>query len=650
MLEFKKMGKSSTQLRERASSMLCRLCGYILLAGALLLWAPQAAAADEFDDFRELDIANLLDTPVISASRRGQKLSEAQNAIYVITADDIERSGAVDLPDLLRMVPGVDVVNFNGNSYGVSSRGFNERYAQRMLVMVDGRNMYKTFFGNVFWESDEIFLEDIKQIEVIRGPGATMWGANSVSGVINIITKDPDDDQGCLAKAKLGSRALRESVFRYSDALSDRLSATLTAGYHEDSGNRGVHDSRQAPKMTGRLKYAFSNNAVLHFFAGASQGDASLDQSMYTTRTSLEGKSNYQMLRWNYDFGETSKFMLQAYRDYLDARSDDQIINAQEAKHDIEFQHSFEFGDQHYFLWGANYRNTRVESNYLPSGVDHDDTVGCFVQTELKLPNSLNLLAGTRYEDNSFTGSHWSPRISLLYTPWPNHHFRIAASRAYRTPSTNEARSYYSFIPVVALAGNDDLRPEKMTAYELSYRTRLFSRVGLNVECYYNELDNVIDSAFYARQLPITLTYANGYNAAAKGVEVTADMALAGWWRLTANYTYQAVENRGSGRDMSGTPRHKFNLWSSCSFDNGFALDIKLHFVDRTNWIELIGERSIDPYARLDVRVSQKLFQGKLEVSLVGQNLTDKLHPETRDIVVAYEIERLVYGCVTLRF
>jgi len=406
--------------------MFCRLHKNILIICSVLICSLQSAVADDFEDFKELSLGDLLDTQVISASRRGQKLSEAQNAIYVITADDIERSGAVDLPDLLRMVPGVDVVNFNGNSYGVSSRGFNERYAQRMLVMVDGRNIYKTFFGNVFWESDEVFLEDIKQIEVIRGPGATMWGANSASGVINIITKEPEDDQGYLAKARIGTKALRESLLRYSDALSDRLSCSLTAGYHEDSGNRGVHDDRQAPKMAGRLKYAFSNNSVLHFFAGASKADYGLDQSMYTTRTSLAGKSNYQMLRWHYDFGETSKFMLQAYRDYLDARSDDQIINAQEAKHDLEFQHSFEFGDHHYFLWGGNYRNTRVESNYLQSGVDHDDIFGLFGQTELNLLKNLNLLAGTRYEDNSFTGSNWSPRISLLYTPWSNHHFRLA--------------------------------------------------------------------------------------------------------------------------------------------------------------------------------------------------------------------------------
>jgi len=189
-----------------------------------------------------------------------------------------------------------------------------------------------------------------------------------------------------------------------------------------------------------------------------------------------------------------------------------------------------------------------------------------------------------------------------------------------------------------------------MTAYELSYRTTLFNRIGFNVECYYNVLDSVFDNVVYAGRLPITATYVNGYNAAAKGLEVTAEAPLADWWRLSANYTYQTVENRKSGRDLSGTPRHKFNVWSSFAFSNGFSLDIKLHFVDKTSWESLIGEESVDRYMRLDMRVSQKLFGGKVELSLVGQNLTDKLHPETTDTVATYEIERLIYGCITLRF
>jgi iron complex outermembrane receptor protein len=157
----------------------------------MILCYSSIALADDFKDFAELDLEALLNTEVMSASKRTQKLSEAPNAIYVITEEDIKHSGAVDLPDLFRMAPGLDVVNAYGSCYGVSARGFNERFAQRMLILIDGRSIYTSFFGGVFWENEQVFLEDIERIEIIRGPGATLWGANSVNGVINIITQRP---------------------------------------------------------------------------------------------------------------------------------------------------------------------------------------------------------------------------------------------------------------------------------------------------------------------------------------------------------------------------------------------------------------------------------------------------------------------------
>ncbi len=271
-----------------------------------LLFSSAFVMAEDFRDFAELDLEAMLNTEVITASKRVQKISEAPNAINVINADDIKRSGAVDLPDLFRMVPGVDVANIYGNCYGVSSRGFNERYAQRMLVMIDGRSIYTPFFGGVFWENEEIFLEDIKQIEVIRGPGATLWGANSVNGVINIITKDPEEDQGFMVTGKVGNKRFRENVTRYSDTIADKLSFSLTGGYREDEGTRGVNDYRRVPKVTGRLKYRFSDHSLLHFYAGVNESEIGLDLTKYTPRTDAHFRSNYQMLRWEHKFSESS--------------------------------------------------------------------------------------------------------------------------------------------------------------------------------------------------------------------------------------------------------------------------------------------------------------------------------------------------------
>ena len=239
----------------------------------LLMFSSAVVHGEDFSDFAELDLEALLNTTVITASKREQKLSEAPNAIYVITAEDIKHSGAVDVPDLLRMVPGIDVVNVYGNSYGVSGRGFNERFAQRMLFVIDGRSIYTSFFGGVFWENEQLFLEDIARIEVIRGPGATLWGANAVNGVVNIITKDPEEDQGGVITGKAGSKNFRENVTSYSDTLADKLHFRVTGGYREDEGTRGTNDFRRVSKATHRSKYEFSDNSEIHFFTGFNESN-----------------------------------------------------------------------------------------------------------------------------------------------------------------------------------------------------------------------------------------------------------------------------------------------------------------------------------------------------------------------------------------
>jgi len=631
-------------------------CSSLLIIVILLF--PQAfAIADDYEEFLELDLEALMNIEVVSASRRVQKISEAPNAMYVITEEDIKRSGAVDLPDLFRMVPGVDVVGVYGNSYGVSARGSNERFSQRMLIMIDGRSIYTTFLGSVFWENEQIFLEDIKQIEVIRGPGGTLWGANSVNGVINIITKDPEEDQGFMVTGKAGTRRYRENVTRYSDSVSDNLSFSLTAGYREDEGTRGVNDYRRVPKVTGRLKYNFSENSTLHLFAGVNKSEVGMDLSMYTTRMDARVRSDYQMLRLEHQLSETSHFQFQVYRDYFQAHGSKGFF-IDEEKNNFEIQHSFALGKQNQIVWGANYRATDVDSNYLHYETDHDDLIGFFVQDEVIIFDNLSFIGGIKYEENSFTGGDWSPRGCILYTPWPDHHFRFSLSRAFRTPSfaSDSMRFVQTLpsplppIPLGVALGNHRLDPEEMTAYELGYRTTLFKKIGLNVELYYNELDRFIDIEIARLTWPLQARWDNVANIIAKGIEVAVDFPLTHWWTLRANYTFQDVENKRANKNMPGTPKHKFNLWSSFTFKNGFSLDVITHYVDETKWSELPGDVKIDDYIRLDIRIAQKLFNDKVELSLAGQNLTDKLHPETSDIVGTYEIERLIYGQITLHF
>jgi len=625
---------------------------------ASFLFSSALAKAEDFKDFAELDLAELLNTEVFSASKRVQKISEAPNAISVITAEDIKRSGAVDLPDLFRRVPGVDVVNVYGGTYGVSARGFNERFVSRMLVMIDGRSVYTTFFGGVFWENEQVFLEDIERIEIIRGPGGTLWGANAVNGVINIITRDPEEDQCFMVTGKFGSKNFRENVTRYSDSLSEKFSFSLTGGYREDEGARGVNDYRRVPKATGRAKYKLSDDSALHFLAGFNESEVGLELSLLNPRTDANIRNNYQMLRLEHQFSETSQFHFQIYRDSYEIHSSDKTIDVNEKKYDVELQHSFALGEKHHFVWGVNYRRTEVDSRLLDPESDHDDLIGLFLQDELMILDNLSFIAGVKYEDNSFTGGDWSPRGCILYSPWPNHHFRFSVSRAYRTPSFFADKVYLRpFLPnfpqplnPLRITGNKDLDPEKMTAIELGYRTTLFEKIGLNVELYYNEIDDIIDVVTPMQLWPFHFNIDNAYNAIAKGIEVSVDFPITSWWMLRSNYTFQEMENKRANKDIIGTPKHKINLISSFTFNNGFSLDLMAHYVGETKWKGLSRVTKVDDYVRFDIRISQKLFNDKLELSFVGQNLTDKLHPETSDATGTYEIERLLYGQVTLQF
>ena len=629
-------------------------CSSLLIIVILLF--PQAfAIADDYEEFLELDLEALMNIEVVTASRRAQKISEAPNAIYVITAEDIRRSGAVDLPDLFRMVPGVDVVNVHGNSYGLSARGFNSRFAQRMLVMIDSRSIYTTFFGGVFWENEQIFLEDIQQIEVIRGPGGTMWGANAVNGVINVITKDPEEDQGLMVTGKVGTKHFREGVIRYSDNLSEKLSFNITGGYREDQGARGVNDHRRVPKFTGRLKYKLSDKSFLQFFAGVNESEMGTELSMYTPCTEGHLRSNYQMLRFEHKFSETSQFHFQLYRDYFEIHTDSSEVIIENGKYDVEAQHSFLLGKKNQIVWGMNYRGIEIDSNYLSPEDKDDDIIGFFVQDELKILDNLSFIAGIKYERNSYTGGDWSPRGCILYSPWHNHHFRFSVSRSYTLPTIVEdsldlvktLSSPFPPIPLLHAVGNDHLDPEEMTSFELGYRTTLFKKVGLNVELYYNEIDGIIDQELVMFTLPLLVSWENEFDAINKGIEVSVDLPVTLWWTLKANYTFQEAENKNDDEDIFGVPKHKFNLWSSFTFKNGFSLDAIAHFVDDTKWD---GYNKVDDYVRLDIRLSQKLFNDMVELSFVGQNLTDKLHPETSAELGGYEVERLIYGQVTLRF
>ncbi|MCP4715612.1 MAG: TonB-dependent receptor [Deltaproteobacteria bacterium] len=640
------------------SEMIPTICA--LAAAISLLIAPHRANGA---DLSELDWEQLLDIEVISASRRLQKSSEAPGAIYVITHKDINRSGATCIPDVLRMVPGIDVANYYGNNYSVTARGLNEPFARRMLILVDGRSIYSPFYGAAYWENPQVFLEDIKQIEVMRGPGATLWGANAVNGVVNIITWDPEEKPGLSVTTRAGTKQFRETVLRLSGPLSKNLHGTITAGYHDDQGTRGVHDFRRMPRATARLKYALSEQSTLHLFAGFNEmTEYAIPYTANAPETDMRLRANFQMLRWEHRHSQTSNFHLQLYHSNFEANSTLKFFETECDTNEIELQHSFAAGDHHLILWGGNYRSSEARSSYLDAYNDHDDLVGFFVQDEIRVLDSLTVVGGVKFENNSFTGSDWSPRLSVLYTPAFDHQLRLTWSQAYRTPSFIENGMLMNStfppplqqIPLATINGNRHLSTEKNTAWELGYRTTLFHKIKLNVELYYNNLKNLIEYHTNTSRLPADIQFRNNYNAVSMGTEIDLRFPVTSRWMLSANYTYQEVENKRAERDVNATPRHKVNVESHYLFQNGISLNIRAHFVAETKWRDpsggLLNRFTIDDYLRLDVRIAKKFFNNHLELAAVGQNLTDKLHPEGTEGFTVFESDRLIYFQATWQY
>ena len=476
--------------------------------------------------------------------------------------------------------------------------------------------------------------------------------------MINIITKDPERYNESFVTARAGTLQLWQGRFRYSGRLTERLSASFTGGYHEYEGASGANDFHEISKLSGRVKYRFSDDSVLHFFTILGKAERGIPLSVFTPSIDSEGDYDHQALRWEKTISRTSRFHLQVFRKYYDIDSDE--LDTEEQEYGVELQHSFSPGTGHQLVWGLHYYRVYVDSSYLRPTTDHDNTFSCFLQDEFRLSDTLKFIAGLNFENNSFTGSSLSPRACLLYELYPGHHLRFSFARAFQTPSfakdslllTKELPSPLPPITAAALVGNRGLDTEDMIAYELGYRTVLFDRLGLNVELYYNDIDDVVTEVLDHRFMwPLRITWDNVYNAIAKGVEVAVDLPVTSWWKLHVNYTYQEVEKKRDNRDVPGTPRHKINLSSSVTFENGFSFDVRAHYVDDTTWRPVLGEPvRVDDYVRLDIRIAQKLLNDRLELALVGQNLTDKTHPETSDGTATYNAHKLIYGQVTWHF
>jgi iron complex outermembrane recepter protein len=649
-------------------------------AGLLLACALCVGATTADDDYTGLDIEELsaLSAEVTSVSRRTQRLLEVPAAVSVISAEDIRRSGHTSIPELLRLATGVHVARVGTDTWAISPRGFTNEFANKLLVLVDGRVVYTPTFGGTYWNLQDTLLEDIERIEVIRGPGATIWGSNAVNGVINVITKNADETQGNYASVLVGNEDRLITSFRTGQELGEHFKYRVygKAFARDNAAVPGGHEATDDWRMQ-RLGFRMSGgkgadrfeldasgfngntgNPTVEFPADVFTNGGRIDANK---TADLEG--GHALFRWRRDQGESKARELQVYYDLQDI-SGGHYGDVRHSGHG-EFQQELAPWEGHALIAGLGWRftNRRLSRGVAISTTKHNVEgvfYSAFVQDEIELAeDQVWLTLGTKAEWYDRAGWELQPNARVLWMPRPNQQVWLSVARATRSPSEAEqdVETRLAIFPagtllpdpvVVGFLPNPDLESEVEVTTEVGYRIQPAPNATFDLALYWNAHENL---AALTPQPPlgVAVTLENRRRATTVGGELEVQWRVLQNWRLRATYAGYWIQNRGIDTALDDSPRHQFQVGSSLDLPGNVELDTTLGYVGRVGTLTGVA---IDSYLRLDTRIAWQPRPG-LELSLVGQNLNDRRHPEWSFLIGTEqerEIERSVYGMVTWRF
>jgi iron complex outermembrane receptor protein len=613
---------------------------------------------------KKLSLEELMDIEVTSVSKHPERLSETASAIQVITQEDIRRSGATRLPEALRLASNLEVAQIDSRQWAISARGFNSPFSNKLLVLIDGRAVYTPLFAGVFWDVQDTLLEDIDRIEVISGPGATLWGANAVNGVINIITKQAKNTQGPLLLGGGGTELRGFGGVRYGGALASNLRYRVYGKYFDRDSSvlpdgRDANDDWHIGQGGFRMDWDASESNAFTV-----QGDGYDGRISQAGADEIDVRGANVIGRWSHTFSDDSDLQLQLYYDRTH-RDIPGVIAEDLDTYDVDFQHRFPLGERHDVVWGLGYRlieddvsNTENVA-FLPPQISRQWFSG-FVQDEIALmKDRVHLTLGTKIEHNDYTGFEFQPsgrlawRLSEQQTLWS------AVSRAVRTPSRVD-REFFQLqpgSPDFLIVGGPDFESEELLAYELGYRVQPFSRLALSLAAYYNDYDDLRSQEQVSPPTAFPVVVANGLEGESYGAELTADYRITDWWRLRAGYTELRIDlhpKPGStdmtrGRNESNDSKHHVSLRSLLDLPGHWELDAAFRYVSR------IDNQQVPAYGELDVRLGWRPTP-ELEFSIIGQNLLHDDHAEfgalanTRGEIIRREIERGVFAKLLWRF
>lgn len=655
-----------------------------LLHLACLIAFSGSAQAITLDDLSQLSLEELMAIEITSVAKKSQHLNKAPAAIYVISAEDIQQAGVTSLAEALRLAPGVHVAQIDGNKWSVGIRGMGGRWASRLLVLMDGRTIYSPLFGGVNWDIQDTLLEDIERIEVIRGPGGTLWGANAVNGVINIITKKAADTQGGLAFARVGTHD-NAAGFRYGAEPSPGV---YLRGYAKFNGREAFDQSDRAAYTLGRpvgtpggpardgwemrragfrLDNRLSGSDSLTLQGDIYDGD--IDQTSVTVAAARPGNALIPetvranganlLLRWQRRLAD-GELQVQAYVDRSDRNG--AILRQGIDIQDIELQHRFSLGARQDIVWGVGYRAVTAElfgSNTASySKVQNDNTLyNVFLQDEIKLRPDLALTLGAKFEHNTYTGTEPQPSASLLWQVDDRQTLWASWSRAVRTPSisdrdvTLKLTNLAPYTPI-AYKGSPQFDSERLAAHEAGWRKQLRSDLSVDAAVFYYDYDD-LRSTEQTASFPPTFVFGNLYQAKSHGFELSTAWQATSDWRLRASYTRLQLDAKpkpGSNDSMSeariesSAPKNQFQLHSHTRLRQNLDLDAMLYYVGS------VQNNAAGDYTRLDLHLTWRPRKD-IDLSLVGQNLLDDRHLEfVGQDSVASDVPRSVYAQARWRF
>ncbi len=663
--------------------------GSFICSLSLICATSSAFATDSINNYTDLSFDKLGDM-VTSVSKKEESAFKSAAAIYVLNQEDIKESGATSIPEALRMVPGLSVAKSDSENWAITSRGFNDGFGNKLLVLIDGRSVYTPLFSGVYWDVQDTLIEDIERIEVIRGPGAALWGANAVNGVINIITKKASETQSTLVNTGFGKEEKYFGEARYGGKIDDdtyyrvyakrfnRDSSRLATGgdggnqwYSERTGFRVDKDNKDDNTLTvqgdvynGKENYSLLSLPETVLAPGASSN----------SKDELKSQGGNILARFTHKHDNDSESKLQAY--YDKTLFDYSVLRQAIDTLDLDYQYSIDAFNRHSFVTGAGYRITYDDMSnspllsYDPTSANHQ-LFNTFVQDTVTLvPERLKFIVGSKFEHNDYTGFETQPNARLVYTPNEKNTIWTSVSRAVRTPSISEDRISLAVAEspdpgfVYRLSGNSELKSEQLLSYELGYRVKPRSDLTFDLSTFYNYYRNL-----RTNQALLTDTSATYPDAAAVfqsqneeygktyGAEIASEWNITDYWNINASYTWLKVHVYSlpgtsdlaflSKSSEDTTPENQFSIRSAIYLPNNWELSSNLY---RVGGLDLITG-DIPSYYRLDSRIAWKPKQG-VELSLVGFNLLDPSHPEFGPSLhsAANEIERGYYFKLSLGF